>query len=153
MTTDKKESIGNVNNYQHDAYLERRLRDWGHWRIKYITGGLGYPSSSVEGRMRSDGGVLSKSTKAPEPPINLEAEEMDNLIGILGRYYPNCAEVINMHYASLTRFEFEAKRIHYEEKRIHFQPPTKEKLNAMPHGTYKVNLRLAKMWLIARITR
>lgn len=141
----REKAIQNLNKYQHNQYLEKRLTHWGKWYIKYVTHGIGYASRSTEGRLKDDGGVLSRSTKPPEPPANLDAEEMDTLINALGISYPLCAQVIRMHYASLSKLDYEIKKNSYDKKTEHYQD--------LSYGSYRSNLRLAKMWLLGRLGR
>lgn len=128
--------------YKYDRELERRLSEWGKWYVNYVTGVLGYPPMSIEGRIRTDGGILSKGTKLPEPPLNSDAEEMDELINALQINYPAYAKAIKLRYTSLNGLEFFANLELFIKNRLD-----------VSLRTYTNNIRLGKMWLAGRMGR
>lgn len=118
-----------------DRYLDHRLKAWGRWYIKLLEHGHGYPSKSIEGRMKDDGGVLSRSTAHPEPPTNPDAEEIDKLLNELWVTHQDCAMAVRIHYTSTKFIEIEAKSWDMSRRRFYN------------------NLKLGKMWLLGRMTR
>lgn len=117
-----------------DYYIDYRLRTWGYWYAKVLTHGLGYPSKSIEARMKDDGGVLSKSTAPIALPVNPEAEEIDGLIVKMGNRYPALADAVRVQY---TNSDVKA---------------VLKKLN-ISHTTHKTNLRIAKILLIEKLDK
>lgn len=91
--------------------LERLLRNWGYHRVKEATGGLGFSSRSIEGRLQSDGGVLSTSSTAPDILLNTEYVRICDILTELVKHNFALYEVIEVQYASICGVDFEARRM------------------------------------------
>lgn len=104
--------------------LNQRLKSWANWRSKIIERGLGYSSSSIESKLRSCG-VLKNSLSSLDLHINDEAEEIDSLINELDALKKEYAQAIRIRYLDSSNFQNKT--------------------------TLKNNLRLAKLWLLARV--
>ena len=115
-----------------DYYIDYRLRAWGYWYAKVLTHGLGYPSKSISGRIRDDGGIVSRSTAPAQAPANPQAEEIDNLINEIGRKYPAFSDAIKIHYTH-----------------SNFRSVLKQR--GISLTTHKTNLRIAKILLSEKL--
>ena len=78
-------------------YTERRLQQWAEWygRCNF---GLGYPPRSVEGRLRDEGGVLSKGYGLKLPPSNPDAEEVEAILVELNSRSTQQANAVKFDY-------------------------------------------------------
>lgn len=81
---------------QHSLDLECRLKEWSRWYRSLPGVELGYPTRSVEGRVRDDGGVLPSSQRTT--PENPEAEEVEKAVTDLYCIYPTRARVLRSYY-------------------------------------------------------
>ncbi len=116
-----------------DRYVHARLREWANWCVKCTVQGLGYPTRSVEGRLRDDGGVLPKSTAPLQLPTHPRAEEMEMLITEMGAYDAALLRAIRMKYLDKNTLYHEAK------------------VQKISLPTLKNDLRRAKTWLAAKL--
>jgi hypothetical protein len=116
---------------QFDRYVDLRLENWGSWRVKYVTNGIGYPSTSPIFKIKSDGTAVFESSQ-DNVLVNPQAEEVDKCINALARIYPRYADAVKIRYTAVSE---------------------KEELKArnISRGTYQNNLRLGKMWVASRL--
>jgi hypothetical protein len=121
---------------QEDKYLEARLVEWADWYKRGIYFGLGYPSKTVEQRLREEGGQIIKGTGQKNEPENPRADEMDILIREMSRRYPEPARVLKSYYFACDTLSAEkiAKR------------------SNMSKTTFYSHLNIAKVWLSAKLT-
>jgi len=117
-----------------DRDIEYRLKRWATWRAKVLTGSLGYPHRSTIGRIRDDGGIVSRSTRPPEMPYDAIAEEMDGLVWELEQYKKSCATALRVKYTGQGDISAQLREL------------------KMPQGTFNLRIKMAKMWLAGRIT-
>jgi hypothetical protein len=110
-----------------DKYVDFRLCEWGSWRVKFLEDGMGYPKASASFKE-----YIPKSTSGGNENFAHNAEEIDSLVNCMSRKYPDCASALKIRYTSSN----EGSEI-------------KEK--GFSQSNYKNNLRLAKVWLSARI--
>jgi hypothetical protein len=108
--------------------VDARLIEWGYWCRKILDGGLGYPSQSIESKLRADraaGCII---------PMNESAEEIDRLINDLGRKLShNHALALRIRYVSYNNINEDLKK------------------NNLKRGTYELKLREAKIWLSGKL--
>lgn len=116
-----------------DCYVERRLEEWANWYARNIDYGLGYPSRSVEGRLRDEGGVLSKSTGYKRELNHPAAEEIEALIREMSSYNQELAKAIRVEYIKNNT------------------QANKAKLLAVSLAQFKLYLKMAKAWLSGRL--
>jgi hypothetical protein len=114
-----------------DRYVDLRLENWGLWRVKFVSNGLGYPSTSATFKLKEDGTAVFESSQ-DNVLVNPQAEEVDKCINALARVYPHCADAIKIRYTCRNEKE-EIKR------------------RNISRGTYQNNLRMAKMWVASRL--
>jgi len=119
-----------------DEYIESRLEEWGEWFSRGNFSGLGYPSKTIEQRLRDGGGILVKMTGPWVPPTNRNAEEIEDLVKELAKRYPSLASVLRKKY-----FASSYKSLSKIAKEIQ-----------MPVRTFHEHVKMAKMWLEGRLS-
>ncbi|PIQ43231.1 MAG: hypothetical protein COV52_01820 [Gammaproteobacteria bacterium CG11_big_fil_rev_8_21_14_0_20_46_22] len=88
-------------NYQNKLNLietKQRLRHWADWCHDIITMGHSFPSKTIIAQLIDAKGELIRSTNATLAPDNDEAEEVDELINLYAKDYPERARVLVLHY-------------------------------------------------------
>jgi hypothetical protein len=114
-----------------DRYVDLRLENWGLWRVKFVSNGLGYPSTSATFKIKEDGTAVFESSQ-DNVLVNPQAEEVDKCINALSRVYPRYADAVKIRYTAISEKEELKKR-------------------NLKYGSYLVNLRLGKMWVASRL--
>lgn len=114
--------------FNEEYYVEGRLRRWGHWSMRCLTGGLGFPTRSEIGRLIDNGGILSKSTAPYHEITDDECSETDVAVNQLHICRPRLARIIVIKYTSANvKQKILAEGINYE--------------------AYKKDIKVAKAWI------
>lgn len=114
----------------------KRLKDWGKWWYRMLTSpAVGYPPESIEGKLMSGGGLLVKGMVDLHIPINLDADEIDVLVGELltNKKERQGGIVLRVNYILRGRQEHKAK------------------LLKMSSVQYQYHLKAARMYIAGRL--
>ncbi|MCE3238127.1 MAG: hypothetical protein K0R24_1108 [Gammaproteobacteria bacterium] len=117
-----------------EHYLDNRLEEWADWLIRYNHHGLGYPSKTIEARLRDEGGVLISGTGIHYPPSNERAEEMERLVVELDAHNKQLATVLRVYYLDPGLIKHKAKKAN------------------VSFSQFKVCVKMAKTWLSGRLS-
>ena len=118
-----------------DEYVESRLEEWAEWFSRGNYSGLGYPSKTLEQRLKEGGGILVEMTGPWVPPSNRKAEEIEDLVKELAKQYPSLATVLRKKY-----FASSYKNLRNLAKDL-----------GMPESTFRSHIAMAKVWLSAKL--
>lgn len=118
-----------------ESELEDRLIQWSYWIISFYRNEVGYsPTSTIVNFGLGDGFI--RESKPPFPINNLQADEMNGWINMLGKYYPAHAQAIHAWYLrerGLKQYEV-------------------AKLLNLPLKTFQTRLLLGRRWLEGRLS-
>ncbi|MCP4304675.1 MAG: hypothetical protein GY788_07330 [bacterium] len=79
-------------------YVEARLADWGRWCCRQEAGVAGYPRQTILGRLRTEGGVLSRAQGASAVPMDSGAEQVERVVTRLRSVRQEWADVLRKRY-------------------------------------------------------
>lgn len=77
--------------------LERRLLNWAYWVIAFANNEVGYPAKSTI----ADFGLTDSHIRKSKPPFslnNLQADELNGWINIMGKFYPHYKTILGAYY-------------------------------------------------------
>ena len=117
-----------------DAYLEDRLTEWADWIVRYNAYGVGYPSKTIEARLRDEGGVLISGTGQFYPPTNPRAEEIEQCIKALNEQIPKLAKAVRAYYLEPGLIKHRARKA------------------GCSYSQFRVLVDMAKVWLKGRLS-
>lgn len=114
------------------AEAEFRLKEWGYWKVKDMSGEVGWPSQSTIVTACQG----SRATVPHYPKDNQRAEIIDGLINEMKEDFPIWGEVVKAEYVSEGTQTFKL---------------TKTSVKSLAH--YRAILENVKVWIYANITR
>lgn len=77
--------------------LEERLYQWADWYSRGNFFGLGYPTTSVEYRIMTEG-ILARTNGPKSLPSNESAEQIEELVKQMAKQSERMAQALRCHY-------------------------------------------------------
>lgn len=125
---------GNSMNEEFLKYIEKRLLQWAEWHSRGNWYGLGYPSSSIEYKLMTEGSITRDRYAPRKLPSNSEADEMELLIKEMSSYNQKMALALRYHYFIGGSLREKAKKME------------------ISHMQFKYYVDLAHQWLAGRLS-
>lgn len=115
-------------------YVEYRLQQWADWYTRGNLYGIGYPSTSTEYRLMTEGNIV-RNPGAILAPTHDGAEEMEILVKKMSEQNRVMALVLRCHY--FTHDSLRLKANYLKKYDIHIS-----------HNHFKQYVDMAKQWII-----
>lgn len=80
-----------------EVELERRLTNWAYWIICFERNEIGYPSKATIADFGMPNSYI-RTSKPPFPLNNIQADEINTWINIMGEIRPECKVAIATYY-------------------------------------------------------
>jgi hypothetical protein len=114
-------------------YVDWRLNQWAEWFTCVNLHGIGFPSSSIEYRLMTEG-VIINSTAPKQTPCHEDAEEIESLVKEIERENKKMGLALRSQYFGNVKSRERAKRL------------------GMCHSQFRNYVDLGRQWLVGRLS-
>lgn len=128
--------------------LEHLLANWVDYYSRGGDSGIGYPTMSIEGRMRANGGVVGHSAGAAKMDVNEDAEMIEDLVKEMS--------IGNSDWADALRARYFARDTDFPLSKTGKRRDIVSKLAYKRHISnrmFQVRVKCAKIWLLENLKK